>query len=107
MIGKSFAGAAWPGTVVAGTCARIFTGAPVPGGADRVVIQENVRRNGNLAIIDEHPGSARHIRRRGSDFATGDELLAVGRLLDARAIVAAAAADWCSSKSIGGLASPS
>jgi molybdenum cofactor synthesis domain-containing protein len=39
------------------------------------------------------PGSARHIRKRGGDFETGDELLASGRLLDPRAIVAAAAAD--------------
>jgi molybdopterin molybdotransferase len=93
VIGESFAGAAWTGTLAQGACARIFTGAPVPRGADRVVIQENVRREGNLAIIDEHPGSAAHIRRRGSDFGCGDELLGAGRLLDARAIVAAAAAD--------------
>jgi molybdopterin molybdotransferase len=58
-----------------------------------VVIQENVRRDGKLAIIDESPGSARHIRRRGSDFASGEELLPAGRLLDPRAIVAAAGAD--------------
>jgi molybdopterin molybdotransferase len=93
VVGESFAGAAWTGTVVPGTCTRIFTGAPVPGGADRVVIQENARREGDLAIIDKPPGSAAHIRRRGSDFGCGDELLAAGRLLDARAIVAATAAD--------------
>jgi molybdopterin molybdotransferase len=58
-----------------------------------VVIQENVRSSGNAATVDEHPGSAVHIRRRGSDFAAGDELLGTGRLLDFRAIVAAAAAD--------------
>src|SRR6266571_5271100 len=44
VVGESFAGAAWNGTVAPGTCARIFTGAPVPAGADWVVIQENVRR---------------------------------------------------------------
>jgi molybdopterin molybdotransferase len=91
--GESFAGAGWSGTVAPGSCARIFTGAPVPVGADRVVIQENVRREGDLAIIDEHPGEARHIRRRGSDFSVGEELLGAGRLLIPRAIVAAAAAD--------------
>jgi molybdopterin molybdotransferase len=74
-------------------CARIFTGAPVPAGADRVIMQENVRPEGNCAIVDEHPGPARHIRQRGSDFCAGDELLRSGRLLDPRAIVAAAAAD--------------
>ena len=93
LVGGSFAGAAWNGEVEPGTCVRIFTGAPVPAGADRVVIQENVRSSGNEAMIDEHSGPARHIRRRASDFAAGDELLAAGRLLDFRAIVAAAAAD--------------
>jgi molybdopterin molybdotransferase len=93
VIGESFAGAGWNGTVEPGTCARIFTGAPVPPGADRVVIQENVRREGDLAIIDEPPGSAVHIRKAGSDFRSGDELLAAARLLDPRVIVAAAAAD--------------
>jgi molybdopterin molybdotransferase len=91
--GGSYAGAGWNGSVVPGTCVRIFTGAPVPGGADHVVMQENVRSSGNAAIIDDHPGPARHIRRRGSDFASGEELLPAGRLLDTRAIVAAAGAD--------------
>jgi molybdopterin molybdotransferase len=93
VVGESFAGAGWQGTVEAGTCARIFTGAPVPAGADRIVIQENVRREGGLAIIDEAPGSEHHIRRRAGDFAAGEVLLPAGRLLDERAIVAAAAAD--------------
>jgi molybdopterin molybdotransferase len=93
IIGESFAGASWTGTVAPGTCARIFTGAPVPAASDRVVIQENVRREGERAIIDAPPGGARHIRRRGSDFAAGEELLAAGRVVDPRAIVAAAAAD--------------
>ena len=93
LAGGSFAGSGWEGSVEPGTCVRIFTGAPVPRSADRVVIQENVRTSGNAAIIDEHPGAARHIRMRASDFAAGDELLAAGRLLDPRALVAAAAAD--------------
>src|SRR5258708_9572936 len=93
VLGESFAGAAWNGTIARGTSARVFTGAAVPAGADRVIIQENVRAAGALAIIDEHPGNARYIRRRRSDFEAADELLAAGRLLDPRAIVAAAAAD--------------
>jgi len=93
VIGESFAGAAWNGTVSEGTCVRIFTGAPVPSGADRVIIQENVRREADIAIIDAFPGPARHIRARASDFTTGDELLTAGRELTARASVAAAAAD--------------
>lgn len=91
--GQSFAGAGWNGTVEPGTCARIFTGAPLPPGADRVVMQENVRREGDHAIIDGEPGKARHVRKRGSDFRVGEVLLSSGRLLDPRAIVAAAGAD--------------
>lgn len=93
VVGESVAGAGWNGMVGPGTCARIFTGAPVPEGADRVVIQENVRCEGDLATIREHPGEARFIRKRASDFAAGDELLAKGRFIDPRAIVAAGAAD--------------
>lgn len=93
IVGESFAGAGWNGAIGAGECVRIFTGAPVPGGADRVVIQENVQRDGDLAVIGSAPSEARHIRKRGSDFEQGQELLASGRLLDKRAIVAAAAAD--------------
>jgi molybdopterin molybdotransferase len=93
LAGESFAGSGWGGTIEAGQCVRIFTGAPVPSGADRVVIQEDVTRDGNAAIISDDPGQARHIRRRGSDFERGEELLPAGRLLDKRAIVAAAAAD--------------
>jgi molybdopterin molybdotransferase len=80
------------GALAPGRSARIFTGAPVPEGADRVVIQEEVRREGDLAIF-EAPGPARHIRKRASDFASGEILLEAGRLLDPRALVAAAAAD--------------
>lgn len=93
VIGESFAGSGWNGSIGAGDCVRIFTGAAVPEGADRVVIQENVRRDGDHAIIEEKPGKARHIRERGGDFEQGDELLRPGRMLDRRAIVAAAAAD--------------
>jgi molybdopterin molybdotransferase len=93
VVAESFAGGGWDGTIAAGECVRIFTGAPVPTGADRVIIQENVRRDGDVAIVEEAPGCARHIRVRGSDFEQGQELLPAGRLLDKRAIVAVAAAD--------------
>lgn len=93
VVGEAFAGEGWDGEIGPGECARIFTGAPVPTGTDRVVIQENIRREGKYAVVDEHPGSARHIRKYGGDFEVGDELLAAGRPLDPRAVVAAAAAD--------------
>jgi molybdopterin molybdotransferase len=90
--GESFPGRGCNAPMEAGQCVRIFTGAPVPAGADRIVIQEEVRRDGDTALF-ESPGPARHIRRRGSDFACGDLLLEAGRRLDARALVAAAGAD--------------
>lgn len=93
VVGESFAGAGFGGTVEPGTAIRIFTGAPVPTGADRVIIQEMVEREGDMAAMPEPPGKARHIRPRGSDFRAGETLLQAGRLLDPRALVAAAGAD--------------
>ena len=93
IIGESFAGRGWAGEIGPGQCVRIFTGAPVPQGADRVVIQEEVRRDGEKAIFEKAPGNARHIRKQGGDFTTGSELLHAERLLDSRGIVCAAAAD--------------
>ena len=93
IIGESFAGAGHEGSLEPNTAIRIFTGAPVPDGADRVVVQEVVERDGDMAVITEALGKARHIRRRGSDFHVGDLLLPAGRRLDPRALVAAAGAD--------------
>lgn len=93
LIGQSFAGSGFEGALEAGTCVRIFTGAPVPEGADRVVIQEVAVRDGDSVMIADHPGPTRHIRPRGSDFRAGERLLEAGRRLDPRALVAAAAAD--------------
>jgi molybdopterin molybdotransferase len=93
--GESFPGQL-PPAIGACECVRIVTGAPVPEGADRVVIQEIIRREGEWAIFEREPGSARHIRARGSDFRLGERLLTAGTLLDARSIVAAAAADVAS-----------
>jgi molybdopterin molybdotransferase len=93
VIGQSFPGRSFEGQIEPGQCVRIFTGAPVPAGADRVVIQEKVRREDEVAIIEMEPGDARHIRQSGSDFNLGETLVPAGRRLDARALVAAGAAD--------------
>jgi molybdopterin molybdotransferase len=93
LAGESFAGNGFGGGLEPGSCVRIFTGAPVPEGADRVVIQEVAVRKGGAVTIAELPGPARYIRARGSDFRAGDRLLEAGRRLDARALVAAAGAD--------------
>jgi len=90
--GESFPGRPCEAPLAPGRCVRIFTGAPVPEGADRVVIQEEVQREDGTAVFGA-PGPARHIRKSGSDFARGTVLLEAGRLLDPRALVAAAGAD--------------
>ncbi len=75
------AGAA--GTVLTpNTVARIFTGAPVPAGADTVVMQENTRREGDqLRIVDDACKPGQHIRLRGQDIAAGALVLSRGRQL--------------------------
>lgn len=91
--GESFAGNGFEGELPAGQCVRIFTGAPVPAGADRVMVQEVVRREGDQAIFAEPLGAARHIRLAGSDFRNGETLLDAGTLLRPGALVAVAGAD--------------
>ncbi|QIK95774.1 molybdopterin molybdotransferase MoeA [Sphingomonas sp. HDW15A] len=91
--GKSFAGAGFSGSLPPDCAVRIFTGAPVPPGADRVVIQEVVRIEDDYAVIDVHPGPSTHIRSRGSDFEKGTRLLEPGTCLGYRQLVAAAGAD--------------
>ncbi|MEO6361102.1 MAG: molybdopterin molybdotransferase MoeA [Sphingomicrobium sp.] len=93
IVGGSLPGEGWAGKLGSGECARIFTGAPVPNGADRVIVQEIVRREGDMANFDATATGSTNIRRRGGDFAIGEELLPAGRRLDPRALVAAAAAD--------------
>ena len=91
--GESLPGAGASLAVEAGSCVRIFTGAPLPRGAERIIIQEKVRREGDRAIIDDDPGPATWVRPRGADFRCGDTLLDAGRLLDPAALIAAGGAD--------------
>lgn len=90
--GESFAGTARPPSLSPGEAVRIFTGAPVPDGADRVVIQENCTRVDDMVEVREF-GTGRHIRPAGQDFEEGAELLAAGARLTPRSLVAAAGAD--------------
>lgn len=89
----AFAGRADVPVLPPGACVRVFTGGPVPHGADRVVVQEIVGRDGDVALFEVSPGQGRHIRAAGSDFGAGDILLPAGTVLGFRAMVAAAAAD--------------
>ncbi len=93
VIGKSFADARYPGDLPNGTCVRVFTGAPVPHGTDRIVIQEDVRVEGRKAYFAEEPRGRRHLRPAGSDFVAGDVLVAAGCRLNPQRLVAAAATD--------------
>ena len=94
LVGESFAGSPGDGPPLEpGACVRIFTGAPMPGGADRVVMQEVVQREGETVVFAERPSPARHVRAAGSDFAAGEVLLEAGARLTPQALVAAAAAD--------------
>lgn len=93
LIGEAAAGGHFPGAVGAGEAVRIFTGAPVPKGADTILIQENARRFDEAEIEATAPvASGRHIRRKGLDFQEGDVVLERGRTLDPAAISLAAAA---------------
>jgi molybdopterin molybdotransferase len=92
VVGGSFAGHGFSQPLEAGCTVRIFTGAPMPHGADRIIIQEDVVREGERVLMPAI-ASATHVRLRGSDFRSGDELLAAGTMLTPRALVAAAAAD--------------
>ena len=80
VIGEAAAGHGYSGQVKAGQAVRIFTGAPMPAGADFVVIQEDVTRHDNMIRISRPPGSSSNLRRAGSDFARGTEITAPRRL---------------------------
>src|SRR5207302_8950320 len=79
------------GTIAAGEAARIFTGAPLPAGADAIVIQEDTERDGDRVTVKEGAPKGRYVRRAGLDFAEGDVLLKAGRRLTPRDIGLAAA----------------
>ncbi len=74
VIGESAAGCRFDGEVKAGQAVRIFTGAPVPKGATRVVIQEDVARKGDLITLGRDLDQSTYIRPAGGDFKIGDVL---------------------------------
>lgn len=80
VVGESAAGSAFAQNLAPGETARIFTGAPVPNGADTVVMQEETARDGDmLTMVGEGPReTGAHIRRAGRDFSEDDVLLHAG-----------------------------
>ncbi len=70
--------------LAAGTIARIFTGAPIPAGADAIVMQESTETIGERVRINERPQPGQWIRRAGIDIEAGTTVLAAGRRLKAQ-----------------------
>jgi molybdopterin molybdotransferase len=93
IVGRSYAGGGFFAALEPGACVRVFTGAPTPVGADRVVVQEVVAECGNDAVFAHVPPAARHLRAAGSDFAAGETLVDHGAVLTPQALIAAAAAN--------------
>ncbi|MEK7261834.1 MAG: gephyrin-like molybdotransferase Glp [Pseudomonadota bacterium] len=72
-----------PGKLAPGTAQRIFTGAPLPAGADTVVMQEDVQAENGAVTLPRSVAPDQNLRRRGEDFRLGDMLYAPGRRLSA------------------------
>jgi molybdopterin molybdotransferase len=83
VVGESRAGAPFPGALGPGEAVRISTGAVVPEGADRVLLQEDAVRDGDTVTATDLPPAGRHIRKQGFDFHAGDLLLARGTRMTA------------------------
>ena len=91
VIGESAAGHGFPGKLNRGEAVRIFTGAPVPEGADAVLLQEDASRiDGGFIENTFVVAAGRHIRPRGQDFEEGEAVLQPGQVLDPGRLLVAA-----------------
>jgi molybdopterin molybdotransferase len=93
VIGEAAAGRALSRAVGPGEAARIFTGAPLPEGADAVAIQEEAERDGDFVTLRTASRVADNVRDIGLDFRDGDALLPAGRRLSPRDVALIAAAN--------------
>src|SRR5208283_1963985 len=82
VVGNVPAGQSYGKKLGAGEAVRIFTGSPVPEGADCIVIQEDTAREGDWVTVREAPKPGRHIRPAGLDFRAGDVGLKPGKRLN-------------------------
>ncbi len=94
VVGEAAAGHGWTGTLGTSQAARIFTGAPLPAGADTIVIQEEIARNGEVAALSGAgpPRLGAHVRAAGQDFAAGALIARAGEALTPPRLGLAAAA---------------
>ena len=90
VVGEAAAGRRFAGRIGPGEAVRIFTGAPLPEGADRVVIQEDTAREGEAVTLLDSLGAGPHVRPAGADFRAGDRLAAPRRLSPADVALLAA-----------------
>jgi len=90
VIGMSRAGERFSGALGRSETVRIFTGAPVPDGADSILLQEDAERSGDTILVKETVTAGRHVRAAGLDFRSGDFYLSAGRVLDPHALSLAA-----------------
>ena len=90
LVGEQFAGRTLDMSVGAGECVRITTGAPLPTGADTVVMKENTGLEGDRVCVLQTPRPGQHVRRAGEDVRIGDALLAAGQVLTPSRIALAA-----------------
>jgi molybdopterin molybdotransferase len=93
VIGAAPAGRPFAGEVGPGQAVRIFAGGVVPAGADAILLQEEATAEADRVRVNETVRPGRWIRRRGLDFAEGQEVVPAGRRLTARDIGLAAAAN--------------
>jgi len=81
LLGESFPGAPFPGSVPKGACVRIMTGAPVPEGADAVLPAEHARESGERVEVSDTVPGLKHVGPVGEDIEEGEVLLREGHRL--------------------------
>ncbi|MBD8064610.1 molybdopterin molybdotransferase MoeA [Devosia sp. PTR5] len=93
IVGTAQAGVGMGAAIGPGEAARIFTGAPLPAGADTVIMQEEAVREADRVRFTADARRGHSVRQKGNDFSCGQALLPVGTRLNALHISAAAAAN--------------
>lgn len=91
VVGEAPAGRSWPGTLGAGEAVRIFTGGPLPDGADAIAIQENAERVADGITLRRPATAGEFVRPAGLDFRKDAIGITAGTVIDARALGLAAA----------------
>lgn len=94
VVGTAAAGEGFDGAIQSGECTRIYTGAPIPAGADAVIMQEEISREGDEITLNEAVNPAQNVRFAGNDFKTGATIIGSGTKLSPFHTTLAAAANF-------------